>query len=170
MADPNLYEPEWELDDPSSHLRGRAARLGHAAGATELAVNLYELGPGGAVSPYHVHYGNEELVIVLSGRPLLRTPDGARELAPGAVVAFPRGADGAHRIANPGSEPARVLLVSTQNFPEVAEHVTTGTLLAFLAPGEGRVFSAEGERPFPELFAAALAADAEIDQRGTSTA
>jgi uncharacterized cupin superfamily protein len=170
MADPNLHEPEWDLDDPASNLRGRAAWLAQAAGAQELAVNLYELGPGGAVSPYHVHYGNEELLIVVSGRPALRTPEGTRELAPGAVVAFPRGADGAHRISNPGAEPARVLVVSTQNFPEVAEHVTTGTHLVLTAPGEGRVFAADGERPFPELFAAALEADAAIDQRGTSTA
>ena len=169
MADPNLHEPEWELDDTESHLRGRAVRLAQAAGAHELAVNLFELGPGGAISPYHLHHGNEEVLIVLSGRPLLRTPDGARRLEPGAVVAFPRGPEGAHRVANPGEEPARVLLVSTQNFPDVAEHLTTGTTLAFLAPGEGTAFAADGERPFMELWGPAMAADAEEDQRGAST-
>jgi len=169
MAESNLYEPEWELDDPDSHLRGRALRLAQAAGARELAVNLFELGSGGAISPYHVHHNNEELLIVLSGRPLLRTPAGARRLEPGAVVSFPRGPEGAHRVANPGDEPARVLLVSTQNFPEVAVHVTTGTTLTSLAPGEGKAFAASGEQPFPDLWAAAMAADAEEDQRGTRT-
>lgn len=167
MADPNLHEPEWELDDTESHLRGRAVRLAQAAGARELAVNLFELGPGGAVSPYHLHHGNEELLIVLSGRPLLRTPEGARYLEPGAVVAFVRGPDGAHRVANPGEEPARVLLVSTQNFPEVAEHITTGTTLTFTAPGEGKAFSTN--TPFADLWAAAMEADAEADQRGART-
>jgi uncharacterized cupin superfamily protein len=167
MADPNLLHPEWELDDPESHLRGRAARLGHAAGAKELAANLYEIGPGGAVSPYHVHHGNEEMLIVVSGRPLLRTPEGTRRLEPGAVVAFARGAEGAHRIANPDGEPARVLLLSTQNFPEVAEHLSTGTTLTLTAPGEGKAFSED--HPFRERFAEAMALDAEADQRGTST-
>jgi uncharacterized cupin superfamily protein len=167
MADPNLFQPEWELEDPESHRRGRAARLGGAAGARELAANLYELGPGGAVSPYHVHHGNEEMLIVLSGRPLLRTPAGTRRLEPGAVIAFPRGPEGAHRIANPDGEPARVLLLSTQNFPEVAEHLATGTTLTLTAPGEGKAFSED--HPFRERFARAMELDAEADQRGTST-
>src|SRR3954463_6903358 len=81
------------------------------------------------------------LLVVLSGRPLLRTPAGTRRLEPGAVIAFPRGPEGAHRIANPDGEPARVLLLSTQNFPEVAEHLATGTTLTLTAPGEGKAFS-----------------------------
>src|SRR3954452_18669767 len=119
MADPNLFEPEWEVDNTDGPMRGRGVRVGAAAGSQELGGTLYELLPGGAVLPYHVHHGNEELLFVLSGRPLLRTVDGARRLEAGAVVAFPRGADGAHRVANPAdaSEPARVLLVSTMHFP-----------------------------------------------------
>jgi uncharacterized cupin superfamily protein len=50
--------------------------------------------------------------VVLSGRPELPTPDGARRLEPGAVVGFPRGEEGAHGVSNPGPEPASVLLVS----------------------------------------------------------
>ena len=121
MSDPNVFEPSWEPGTPPG-LRG--ARVGAAAGATELGATVYELEPGSAISPYHLHHGNEELLVVLSGRPLLRTPDGTRRLEPGAVVAFPRGPDGAHRVANPGDEPARVLLVSTMNLPEIAVHVT----------------------------------------------
>jgi hypothetical protein len=36
-------------------------------------------------------------------------------------------------------------------------------------PGEGRAFPSDGERPFMDLYLAAMAADAEIDQRSTST-
>jgi hypothetical protein len=50
---PNLYEPEW---DTRPELPRKGARLGHAAGARELGVTLYELPAGGAVSPYHLHY------------------------------------------------------------------------------------------------------------------
>jgi uncharacterized cupin superfamily protein len=169
MPDPNLFSPDWEIDAAESPLRGRAVRLGHAAGARDLGVSLYELGQGGAVSPYHLHHANEELLIVLSGRPLLRTPDGSRELEPGAIVSFPPGPEGAHRVANAGEEPARVLLISTMRFPEVAEHVTTGTVLTMTAPGEGKMFPADAEAPVMDMLVAAMAADAEIDQRETST-
>ena len=53
----------------------KGVRLGAAAGAQELGATLYELPPGTAVSPYHLHYGNEDLLIVLSGRPMVRTPE-----------------------------------------------------------------------------------------------
>ena len=98
-------------------------------------MTLYELAPHAAVAPYHVHHANEELMVVLAGRPRLRTPAGERELEPGAVVAFPRGPDGAHQVTNPGDEPVRVLLVSTMNFPDVAEYPDTGALLAMTEPG-----------------------------------
>jgi uncharacterized cupin superfamily protein len=162
---PNLYEPEWET---RPDLPRKGARLGHAAGARELGVTLYELAPGGAISPYHVHHGNEELLIVLSGRPRLRTPAGTRRLEPGEVVAFPRGPSGAHRVANPeDAEPSRVLLVSTMHFPEVAEYPEVGTTLTLTAPGAGKAFN--GDRPYMQLLAEAMRHDAELDQRGTST-
>jgi uncharacterized cupin superfamily protein len=169
MAEPNLYSPEWELDAPDSPLRGRAVRLGAAAGARDLGVSLYELGTGGAVSPYHSHLANEELLIVLSGRPLLRTPSGSRELEPGAVVSFPAGREGAHRVANLGEEPARVLLVSTMRFPEIAEHLTTGTVLAITGPGQGKTFAPGTDTSLIDQLTAAMTADLEIDQRATST-
>ena len=133
-------------------------------------MSLYELPPGAAISPYHVHHANEELLVVLSGRPLLRTPDGYRSLEPGAVVAFPRGADGAHRVSNPSDEDVRVLAISTMRYPEVADYPTTGSRLTLTAPGEGKAYSAAGEVPFLENLLETMRLDArEEDQRGTST-
>jgi quercetin dioxygenase-like cupin family protein len=87
----NIFEPEWvERDQPP--LIGRAARVGPQAGAERLGATLYEIDPGGYGSPFHLHHGNEELIIVLAGRPSLRTLDGIRELEPGDVVACPVGA------------------------------------------------------------------------------
>jgi uncharacterized cupin superfamily protein len=165
MTDPNFLAPEWETP-PELPIKG--ARVGAAAGAQELGAAVYELPPGTAVSPYHVHYGNEELLLVLSGRPELRTPEGDRRLEPGAVAAFVRGPDGAHRVSNPeGSEPARVLLISTMNVPDVALHLSTGALLAITEPGAGKVFRAGAEIGVGEALAEAMLAD---DQPGTSTA
>jgi uncharacterized cupin superfamily protein len=82
--------------------------------------------PGAATFPLHAHYANEELLIVVEGRPTLTTLDGERELAPGEVVAFPAGRAGAHRLDNRSDAPVRVLLVSTMRAPEINEMFETG--------------------------------------------
>jgi uncharacterized cupin superfamily protein len=163
VSDPNVHEPEWEVDATDTPSRMRAARVGAPAGAHDLAASVYEVLPGGAVAPYHLHHGNEELLVVLSGAPRLRTPQGTRDLTPGAVVSFRPGPDGAHRVSNPTSEPVRVLLISTMRFPEVAEYPDTGTTLTLTAPGAGTAFPAGTAAEFRELYQQAIAADLEAD-------
>jgi uncharacterized cupin superfamily protein len=123
---PNILNPEWEAELPG--LRG--VRVGAAAGAEKLGATLYEVDPGGRVSPLHIHHANEELLIVLAGRPTLRTGDGERELAEGDVVAFPAGRRGAHQVLNHSDAPARVLIASTMLYPEVVEHPDSAKVIA----------------------------------------
>jgi uncharacterized cupin superfamily protein len=78
-----------------------------------LGCGLYEVSPGARIWPYHWHVGNEEWLVVVSGRPTLRAPDGERELAPGDVVNFPEGEAGAHAVSNRSDETARVAVFST---------------------------------------------------------
>ena len=101
---PNIFNPEWEAELPG--LRG--VRVGAAAGGEKLGATLYEVDPGGRVSPLHIHHANEEMLFVVSGRPTLRTGDGERELELGEVVAFPSGRRGVHQVLNRSDEPARV--------------------------------------------------------------
>jgi uncharacterized cupin superfamily protein len=120
----NVYEPDFESPPhgvPAPFTR-RQARVAAEAGARDLGATVYDLRPGEAICPLHTHHGNEELLIVLSGRPTLRTLDRERELEPGEVVAFPTGRAGAHRVDNHGEDPARVLIVSTMRYPEVVEY------------------------------------------------
>lgn len=126
---PNVFAPEWEADVPEPW-RFQAARVGAAGGAERLGATLYELAPGGVVSPLHTHSANEELVIALAGAVTLRTPDGERVLAPGELVACPVGPRGAHQLRNRGDAPARVLVISEMRLPEVAEHLDSGKVLA----------------------------------------
>jgi len=161
MSEPNVYETAWDLDATDAPMGGKAARVGAHAGARDLGASVYELQPGGAVSPYHLHHGNEELLVVLAGRPAVRTEAGTRTLEPGDVVAFPAGPGGAHRVVNTSEEVVRVLLVSTMRFPEVAEHIDTGAILTLTGPAAGHAFPAGTERPFPELYVAGMQAAAE---------
>jgi uncharacterized cupin superfamily protein len=122
----NLFDPRWDSERDEPPYRWRRARLGRQAGSRALGASLFELQPGAASFPLHIHYANEELVVVVQGRPTLRTLDGTRTLSPGEVVACPAGRDGAHRLTNDTAEPARVLIVSTMHAPDINEFPDTG--------------------------------------------
>jgi uncharacterized cupin superfamily protein len=83
-----------------------------------LGASLYELERGTFVI-YHEHHGSEELLLVLRGRPTLRTPEGERQLEEGDVVHFPSGPGGAHGIRNDTDETVRYVMAGTRVSPEV---------------------------------------------------
>ena len=118
----NVLKPEFDAERDEPPFRWRRAKLGQQAGARELGASLFEVPAGAATFPLHAHFANEELLIVLSGRPTLTGRDGdSRELEPGEVVAFPAGRAGAHRLDNETGEPLRILIVSTMKAPEINE-------------------------------------------------
>jgi uncharacterized cupin superfamily protein len=125
---PNVFQPDFDPADDTDQpgFVNRRARIGRQAGARRIGGSVYELPPHQALCPYHWQAGNEEMVIVLSGRPSIRTPQGWRDLDPGEVVPFPRGPEGAHQVANRGEEEARVLMLSEANGPEVIVYPDSG--------------------------------------------
>ena len=130
----NIFEPEEWVEREQPPLIGRASRVGAQAGGERLGATLYEIDPGGYGSPFHLHHGNEEMIIVLSGSPTLRTLDGTRQLAPGEVVACPVGPRGAHQLQNNTDEPIRALVISTMVYPEIAEQLDSDKILVHSAP------------------------------------
>jgi uncharacterized cupin superfamily protein len=132
----NLFaaEPAYDEADPPGYRAGMT-RLGPTLGAARLAGSLYELPPGQSVCPYHYEHGDEEWLIVLSGRATVRHPGGEDVLEPGETVCFPAGPDGAHKVTNAGEVPARVLMVSTRTMPAVAVYPDSGKIGVFT---EGR--------------------------------
>jgi uncharacterized cupin superfamily protein len=116
---PNLFHPAWDAERDDGPFRWRRAFLGRQAGSQQLGASLFALAPGGATFPLHAHLSNEELVLVLAGRPTLVESGGERELAEGEVVAFPAGRAGAHRLENRTRSEVRLVLVSTMRAPEV---------------------------------------------------
>ncbi len=128
----NLHTAEFEYDasDPEGYQAGMA-RFGPQIGATMLGGSIYDLPPGQSNCPYHYEYGNEEWLIVLEGRPVLRTPDGELELEAGDVACFPEGPAGAHKVTNRSEEPARVLMLSTKAKPDVSVYPDSGKIGVF---------------------------------------
>lgn len=133
----NVFGDDWETEVERPGGRFKDTPIGPRVGAERLGASLYELGPGERGWPYHWHHGNEELLIVLRGRPTLRSPDGERELEPGDCVLFPRGPEGAHTVRNDGDEPARFLVFSTLIAPEMVNYPDSGKLGARSRFGKG---------------------------------
>ena len=122
MTDTNIWSDDWgEQSEDWSGGGGRFKRLPRAAERPGLGATVGELDPGNFVV-YHFHHAWEELLVVLRGRPTLRTPDGESVLNEGDAVYFPLGADGAHGLRNDSETPVRYLMASTLSSPEVCEY------------------------------------------------
>jgi uncharacterized cupin superfamily protein len=126
---PNIFDKEFdELRDGDGAAK-RVTRIGAKAGAERIGATIWDLDPGATAYKYHFHYGEEELLIVIEGRPTLRTPDGERELAPGEVVGFPVGPAGAHQLINRSPETARFIAISAGEETDVVSYPDTGQTL-----------------------------------------
>src|SRR5206468_4395350 len=71
----NLFDELPEVENRAGYAR-RERRLGDELGATLWGTTVYELAPGERVCPYHWHFGEEEWLLVVTGTPTLRTPEG----------------------------------------------------------------------------------------------
>jgi uncharacterized cupin superfamily protein len=126
----NVFRPEFDESRDHPGFRARRARVGQQVGAERLGASLWEVPAGGAAYPYHLHLGEEELVVVLAGRPSLRSPEGWRELDEGEVVSFPRGEAGAHQLVNRTAETVRFLAISTNGEPDIVLYPDSGKVAA----------------------------------------
>lgn len=94
---------------------------------------------------FHYHVQREELMVVLSGRVALRTATGWEELSDGDVVAFPRGARGAHGYENRSDSRVRLLMISEMTGPNISAYPDTNQVGIFDA-------GKRAERRFGALF------------------
>ena len=143
----NLNGDEWDRTEDRPGWGSKDAWVGGRIGSELIGGSMYEVEPGDRLWPYHTHHANEEWVVVLRGRPTLRTPDGEHALQEGDVVAFPRGRAGAHQISNPTDAPIRVLMLSTLVKPDIVEYLDSGKVGARNVDGERIMLG----RPGPEL-------------------
>jgi uncharacterized cupin superfamily protein len=103
---PNIYSPQFDESREHDGFTCLRARIGRQAGSERVGASLWELPPGEAAYPYHYHLAEEELVVVLEGRP------------------------GAHQIVNRSDQVVRFLAMSNQQ-PDVVIRPDSGTIGAF---------------------------------------
>jgi len=125
----NLHDDrDWISESERPGWRWRRKRIGGEL----LGASLYDLPAGEKTFPYHYEHGHEEWLLVVSGEPTLRTPEGEQALKPGDVVCFAEGERGAHQLTGPG----RVLMVSTLRVPRAAVYPDSDKIRVRWAPGD----------------------------------
>lgn len=149
---PNLRAPEFTYDgeDPPGYRAG-AMMISQALGAKETSLRLFELRPGESLCPYHYEYV-EEWLLLLSGELDLRSPEGTERLPSGAVVCFPAGPEGAHKVTTPaeGAEPALFVMFSSQREPSVSVYPDSDKIGVWVPGGNDNVMlhRASGNVPY----------------------
>lgn len=125
VLDDDGWSPRtWPPEQPGFAWRRKRVSGDH------LGASLYALPPQQTTFPYHYELGNDELLVVIAGSPVVRTPDGERELGPGDCIYFPSGEAGAHQVINRTDNEVRVLLVSSfANMPRAAVQPDSGKMM-----------------------------------------
>jgi uncharacterized cupin superfamily protein len=135
----NVFDDAWG-EQPEDWSGGGAKSKQLVERGPQLGATVYELGPGNFVV-FHFHHGSEELLVVLRGRPTLRTGEGERVLSEGEVVHFPTGPAGAHGLRNDTNDAVRYVVAGIRVTPEVVEYPDTKQITA-----QARTDSQTGER------------------------
>lgn len=103
-----------------------SAELSGLAGSKNLNFDVRSLDPGKYSYPYHSHRNAEELFVILSGKAMLRTPDGYQELQEGDIAFFEMGPGGAHQLYNHSEQPCKYLDIGTDNGLDVCDYPDSG--------------------------------------------
>ena len=87
-------------------------RIAPLAGLTELGASHVRLDPGAWSSQRHWHDGENEMVIMLSGKATLVEDDVETEVGAGDILAWPKGSTNGHQLINRSDEPCTFVAIS----------------------------------------------------------
>jgi uncharacterized cupin superfamily protein len=106
------------------------ARLGTGTAAGKLGASIDVVAPGMRSCPYHFHYAQEEMFIVLEGTGTLRVAGEQLPIKSGDVIFIPPGPEYPHQIINTSQAPLKYLSISTREQPELVEYPDSGKFQA----------------------------------------
>ena len=127
----NLDSLEKEPIGDGAVFKANIARLTPMLGMKDLGCTLVELEPGQKAWPFHLHYGIEELFVVIEGQGSIRYGDQTHAIRTGDVISTPTGENTAHQIVNSSDQMLRYLAVSTQKYPETCYYPDSGKYGSF---------------------------------------
>ena len=154
----NLDAAERETLGHGETFKATTARVGKALGSVQIGCTLVEFAPGKRAWPYHLHYAEEEMFVVLEGEGTLRYDGDTYPIRAGDVIFTPTGPGTAHQIVNTSDAELRYLALSSMSDAEVCEYPDSNKIgaygggeprLKFLAPTGAGVDYWEGEDGAP---------------------
>ncbi len=105
------------------------ARLAAGTDARKLGLSIDIVAPGMRGCPYHFHYAQEEVFVILEGEGTLRVAGQMLALRTGDTVFIPAGPKYPHQIINTSATPLKYLSISTRDRPEVVVYPDSGKYL-----------------------------------------
>ncbi len=133
----NIEDAEWRSDEPRSPLYGgirSASVIGRRVQGTvaqKLGASVDIVPPGKITCPYHFHYAQEEMFVILEGEGTLRVAGEMIPVSAGDVIDIPPGPEYPHQLINTSGAPMKYLSISTQEYPEVCEYPDSNKYMAF---------------------------------------
>lgn len=118
----NLLDPR-VVFEPFSHGKkyvGANAEISKQWDTQKLGFHLETLAPGAYSCPYHLHYQEEEMFIVLKGCAMVRQDEEFYEINEGDLVLFKTGS--AHQFYNHTTAPLLFLALSNKAEDEICEY------------------------------------------------
>ena len=127
------------FNDASLHTMDRAplydgvksARLARGTAAQQMGASIDIVPAGKRSCPYHFHYVEEEMFIVLEGEGTLRVAGEMLPIHAGDMIFIPPGPEYPHQILNTSDKPLKYLSLSVNAETEICEYPDSNKYLAY---------------------------------------
>ena len=141
----NIHELPTEALSRSPLYRSQMAGVSEGTVATQLGCGYDIVPPGMRSCPYHFHWAQEEMFVILDGEGTLRVADEHIPVKSGDVIFIPAGPEYPHHLINTGLRDLKYLSISTQQQPEVCEYPDSGKVGVFPPEGGQRLIQRRSE-------------------------
>jgi len=138
----NFNEVPFQHDRRDPLYDSEGARLGTGTAAQKLGASVDVIAPGKRACPYHFHYAQEEMFVVIEGEGTLRVAGEMLSIKTGDVIFIPPGPEYPHQIINTSHAPLKYLSISTRETPEVCEYPDSGKYQAMVTINGAKAFKA----------------------------
>ena len=136
----NFNETELEHQVRAPLYDTLCARLAPGTAAQKLGASIDIVAPGMRSCPYHFHYAQEEMFVILEGSGTLRVAGEMLPVRASDVLFIPPGPEYPHQLLNTSDAPLKYLSISTRETPEVCEYPDSGKFLAMAQASNGHQF------------------------------
>lgn len=105
---------------------GAYGQISSRLGAKKLGYNLSVIPPGKSICPFHNHWVNEEMLLILEGKGRLRYGEQEFSVTAWDIIACPAGdRQVAHQLFNSGLTDLKFLALSTKEPSDIVEYPDT---------------------------------------------